>query len=197
MQVIPPHTRAAGVAIEVAESRIGPEILEYLREEGVGGLPGPQAFASPSLWPTRRREPVAAQFVAREEAGRSVIGYVSLHGHSAQSGYLRCAVAVDGRLAADRQATVTALAVNYAFSVWNIRKVYFWTPETEVVGLAASGVRPVREGVLAEHVLDGDRLRSAYIFAVYRDQWQEQGLAFLNGLLRRPGGEVPTGGRVR
>lgn len=182
MRVILPHTLVPGTSLEVARARTGREIHRELAGLGVAGLPSGEAFASTALWPNGHRSHVSAQFFVRDTGADAPVGYVSLHELSPHSGYVKCSVAVDASAAEGVRAAATLLPVNYAFAMWNIRKVYFWTPEPGVPGLGAAGADATREGTLPEHLLQGGELRAVHIFALYRRQWEESGVEFVAGL---------------
>lgn len=177
-----PHIHAPGIALEATHARVGSEIHAELTAQGVQGIAGHDAFASPALWPNRPYQEVSAQFFVRAAGDGETLGYTSLHELRPHSRYVKCALAVDGEADAEVRAEVAALTVNYAFAMWNVRKIYFWTPEPEVPGLAAVGTAPEREGTLPEHLLDGGALRAVHIFALYRRQWQDRGVEFVERL---------------
>ncbi|WP_285729461.1 hypothetical protein [Nocardiopsis sp. ATB16-24] len=174
-----PHINAPGIALEATHARTGTEVHAELAAQGVQGIDRHDVFASSALWPNRPHQEVAAQFLVRAVEDGGVLGYTSLHELSPHSRYVKCALAVDSEATARTRTAAAALTVNYAFAMWNVRKIYFWTPEPEVPGLAATGAAPEREGTLPEHLLDGGTLRAVHIFALYRRRWQDAGVAFV------------------
>ena len=171
--VIHPRLRTRAVRLVSAKERFGAEPREELSRRGLRGLPGEGVFAS--LWPGRH-EGVAAQFLVEDPATDRVGGYASLHALSPQGRYVKCSVAADPDVLGPEALTdAFALTVNYGFSMWNVRKVYFWVVDLGLPALRATGVEIVREGTLLEYVRDGERLRTVRIFAVYREAWDAVG----------------------
>lgn len=176
-EIVFPHIVTRAVRLASTAERSGEAVHDELSRHGLGGLPSRDVFAS--LWP-KEFEGVAAQFLAEEPGSGRVGGYVSLHSLNPLGRYVKCSVAADPEvLGSEGVAHAHALAVNYAFAMWNIRKVYFWVVDSGLPALRASGVEVHREGTLPEYVLDGERLRSARIFAVYREAWDADGAGYV------------------
>ena len=185
--MIHPHIHAPGIALEATRTRTGREVHAEFADQGLRGIDRRDVLRSPTIWPNRSMQEIAAQFFVRGGEERALLGYLSLHEFNPNSGYVKCAVTVDRNAPEEVHTAVVALAVNYAFAMWSIRKLYFWTPESEVRGLAATGAFPVREGTLPEHLLDEGVLRAVHVFALYRAQWEETGVAFVESLVAEAG----------
>ncbi|MFJ6018024.1 hypothetical protein ACIQFP_01625 [Nocardiopsis alba] len=185
--MILPHIHTPGIALEATRTRTGREVHAEFADRGVRGIDRRDVLSSPTIWPNRRMQEISAQFFVRVGEERALLGYVSLHEFNPNSGYVKCAVTVDREAPEDVHTAVVALTVNYAFAMWSIRKLYFWTPEPEVRGLAATGAVPAREGTLPEHLLDEGTLRPVNVFALYRAQWEETGVAFVESLVAGAG----------
>lgn len=162
--------------------RTGTEVHAELSAEGLQGIDRRDVFASPAIWPNLPAQDASAQFFVRGAEDRSVLGYTSLHQLSPHSGYVRCSLSVTREAPEQVHTAAVALTVNFAFAMWNVRKIYFWTPESEVRGLTATGATPELEGTLPEHLLDEGTLRAVHVFALYRRQWEAAGVAFVESL---------------
>ncbi|GLU50042.1 GNAT family protein [Nocardiopsis ansamitocini] len=185
--MIIPHTEALGIRLTAAQTRTGSAVFEELTGLGLEKLPSRDAFTSMSLWPNGPHQQVCAQFeIVHPESGR-IVGYTSLHELSPHSGYVKCSVALDPSRGGPGAATAaTALTANYAFSMWNIRKIYFWTLDDSIAALDGTPIDAVKEVVFPEYVKDGDQLRTANVFAVYREQWETAGVEFVRTLAAGP-----------
>ena len=182
-----PHLATADVTLAATSTRRGAAVRDELVGHGLDGLPGRDAFDA--LWPGRYDQ-VGAQFLLHVPGTGRVAGYASAHGFNSQARHGCGSLVVDERgLGPDGATDAYALTVNYAFSMWNLRKFYLWTLEEDLAALRRAGAEVVLEGSLPEYVLDGAELRTAHVFAVYRDAWESVGAEFVRG---RAGETLPA-----
>lgn len=175
-----PHVQSRNAALNVARTMDTAGIHRLLSDMGVPGLPGTGALGE--LLPT---DPAgfAAQFRIGPPGGGTAFGFSVLHGLSAQNQHVHAGLfGCAGREGPMLEAG--ALTVNYAFSMWNLRKIYFWTLDERVRPLAECPVPLHREGTLVEYVSDEGRLRDVNIFALYRQEWVADGLEFVEEITR-------------
>ncbi|MEU1900368.1 GNAT family protein [Nocardiopsis dassonvillei] len=178
-----PHTGSADAVLDPTDTRRGGRVYDELVGHGVAGVPGREVFEA--LWPGVYDQ-VGAQFLVRVPGSGRVAGYASLHGFNFQARHGCCSLAADEAVLGPRGATdAHALTVNYAFSMWNLRKLYLWTLEEDPSALRRTGVEVRLEGSLPEYVLAGGTLRTARVFAVYRDAWERTGTGFVDGRVGR------------
>lgn len=176
-RIIFPHVSTPLVELVPTRVRFGDAVLDELAERGLTGLPSRDVFTS--LWP-KEYERVAAQFLIRLGEGGGVVGYASLHSLGLNSRHVDCSVAADPSRTGDAVlAHAYALAINYAFAMWSVRKINFWTVERSLPALCTVSSNVVREGLLTEYVLDEGRLRDVSVFAVFRDGWDREGAGFV------------------
>ncbi|MES0832353.1 N-acetyltransferase [Nocardiopsis tropica] len=176
-EIVFPHLETRSARLASTGERFGEAVHDELSGLGLAGMPSRDVFTS--LWP-RQFDGVAAQFFVEAPASGRVCGYASLHSLNPNGRYVKCALALDTALLGEEGVTdAHALAVNYAFSMWNIRKVYFWVVDSGLPGLRATGTPTPREGTLTEYLRDGERLRSVRIFAVYREEWDAAGAVYV------------------
>ncbi|GAA1439601.1 GNAT family protein [Nocardiopsis tropica] len=184
-EIVFPHLETRSARLASTRERFGEVVHDELSGLGLGGLPGRGVFTS--LWP-KEFEGVAAQFFVEAPGTGRVGGYASLHSLNPNGRYVKCSLALDPAVLGEEGVTdAHALAVNYAFSMWNIRKVYFWTVDSGLAGLRATGTDTPREGTLTEYLRDGERLRSVRIFAVYREEWDVTGAVYVRAAVAGAG----------
>ncbi|SDH06406.1 Protein N-acetyltransferase, RimJ/RimL family [Sinosporangium album] len=174
-----PYTETHKAALRLSHSMDGPAVHEFLQKEEMSGLDSLDVFTS--TWP-RSRDEVAAQFSVEELGTGRLAGFTSLHRLSPHSRYVQGCLALPGGDAVAAEAA--ALTVNYAFAMWNIRKVHFWTVAEGLPGLAATPVTVLCEATLPEYVYDRGTLLDINIFAVYRDEWERHGVPYVTALLQ-------------
>ncbi|RKS06863.1 RimJ/RimL family protein N-acetyltransferase [Nocardiopsis sp. Huas11] len=175
-RIIYPHVSTPLTRLVPTRVRFGDAVLDELEERGLSGLPSRDVFRS--LWP-KEHERVSAQFLIQGGDGE-VVGYSSLHALGLNSRHVDCSVVADPVRTDDAVlAHAYALAINYAFAMWGVRKINFWTVERSLSALRAVSSNVVREGLLTEYVLDEGRLRDVSVFAVFRDDWDHGGAGFV------------------
>ena len=180
-RIIFPHLSTSLVELTSTRARFQDAVLDELTERGLAALPSRDVFKA--LWP-KDYEGVMAQFLVRDKERDEVTGYASLHFLAPNGRHINCSVTVDPtRTGASAVAHVHALTINYAFAMWNLRKVSFWTVESSLPALRTVSPRVVKEGTLTEYVLDEGRLRDASVFVVFRDDWDRGGADYIERIV--------------
>ncbi|MFB9968294.1 GNAT family N-acetyltransferase [Sinosporangium siamense] len=179
-----PHVKTGRTLLRPADPPDGVTVYELLQKAGLENLSSAELFAMMHL------SDISAKFmVERRENGRTV-GFASLHHLDQAGGHVQASVVTDESAASDGTAEeATMLVVNYAFAMWNIRKVYFWTADTGFEARSAF-LKPAHEATLSEHLYDRGQLRDLYISAVYREQWVPEGPRTLARLVQTPLGSA-------
>ena len=76
------------------------------------------------------------------------------------------------------------LTIEYAFTIWDIHKIYFEVPEYNLAAMARDlDAYAVREGVLTDHLYFRERRWNMSVYAISRLRWRE--LKDSNILVRR------------
>ena len=156
-------------------------VHDLLLKAGLSNLPTAETFASLCM------KEVSAQFtVERRDTGQTV-GFVSFHHLDLSGQHVRASFRTDPALAGnDLAAEVILMTINYAFASWNIRKIYFWTTDTDLQSFPTAFSSTHREATLPEHLYDRGALQDVHIYATYREQWEEHGAALLDKLAQSP-----------
>lgn len=178
-----PHVVSPLVELVSTKVRFRDAVLDDLLERGLSGLPSRDVFTA--LWP-QPHGGVSGQFLIRPKGTDEVAGLVSFHYRALNGRHVSCSFAVDpSRIDTPALTHAHALAVNYAFAMWNLRKVNFWTVE-ESLPLQSVCSEVVKEGTLTEYLLDEGRLRDVHVFAVFRDDWDQEGAGYVEGIVGEP-----------
>ena len=178
-----PHTASPLIELVSTKVLFRDAVLDDLMERGLSGLPSRGVFTA--LWP-QPHGGVSGQFLIRSKGADEIAGLASFHHRTINGRHISCSFAVDASKV-DTPALIHAyaLAVNYAFAMWNLHKVNFWTVE-ESIPLEAVHPKVVKEGTLTEYLLDEGRLRDVHIFAVFRDDWDREGIDYVEGIVGEP-----------
>lgn len=172
-----PHTSVPGVELRVSRV-LGPEELHRVLG-GPEGLPSVDVLSQ--LLP-ERTEAHAAQFTVELPDAGTTVGVVGLHTLDLTSGHVRAEIHLAPTADASTVVATAALTVNYAFSMFPVRKVYLWTVDEEARVYRDLPVKAHREGSLIEYVADGTGHRDLTVFTIDREDWQAAA-GFLDGLM--------------
>jgi hypothetical protein len=133
------------------------------------------AVLSPEEWAQASSQGMLAQFMVVEKRQHHPIGLVYFYSPSFQDGFAWLAAARFG--AGDPSPLVIlglGLAVNYAFTCWNFRKLYMEVPEYNYSQFASSAARWCETGGrLREHWYFDGKLWDVLTLALYRERWME------------------------
>jgi hypothetical protein len=134
---------------------------------------------SPEDFVRRIWDGVFAQFVSVDIASSHIFGWYQLYDLNLAACHAKIAIArIDTRRGMGAKFwTGAALAADYAFGNWPLRKLYAEIAEyncSKILGAVGHLLQPVTQ--LPEHVyLDGN-LWDLHIFAIMRDIWHESEL---------------------
>lgn len=132
----------------------------------------PEAFGA-SLWLDS-----LFHFLAYDIRTSDIIGIVSSYSPYWEGGscYLAAARIGDQSRMGSKMVGAVALAIDYIFNGWPIRKIYFETAEYNFVQFdGAVGRFLEEEGRLREHVFLNGRYWDQIILALWRSTWTSQG----------------------
>ncbi|NRQ31672.1 GNAT family N-acetyltransferase [Nonomuraea sp. NN258] len=183
-----PHVKTRRTALCPPAVEPGHSVYGLLQEAGVGDLPAPEVFTS-----LHASDTVAEFLVQRCDTGRTV-GYASLHHLDQAAQHVQASVvggpasdldppaakAINGLLT-----EATMLIVNYAFAMWNLRKIYFWTVGVSLEAHRAT-LQAVPEATLSDFVHQQGQLLDVHISALYRHKWEKDGPTLLRRLVLDP-----------
>lgn len=176
-----PHTKTRRTLLRHANPPEGVTAHDLLLKAGLNDLPSAEVFAA--LY----AKEVSAQFTVERQDTDQVVGYVSFHHLDLSGRHVRASFLTDPATAGNGVgAEVILLTINYAFAMWNVRKIYFWTVEPDFKILHTSYDSDHKEATLPEHLYDRGELRDVHIYAVYREYWEEHGADLLNKLVQSP-----------
>jgi len=180
--VLFPHTKTRRTLLRHANPPEGVTAHDLLLKAELNDLPSAEVFGA--LY----SKEVSAQFLVERRDTDRVVGYVSFHHLDLSGQHMRASFLTDPAVAGNGLgAEVTLMTINYAFAMWNVRKIYFWTTETDFDVFRTAFNAAHKEATLPEHLYDRGVLRDVHIYAVYREQWEEHGAELLNKLTQGPG----------
>jgi len=118
-----------------------------------------------------------AQFVVHRVADDAIIGFSALYELDANAGHIKVGVyTCAGASGLGIGAEACILTLNYAFAMWNVRKVYFHTTDASLPSLGRTlGKIAHREAVLLDHQFFRGRLWDTHIYAIHRSDWESIG----------------------
>lgn len=176
-----PHTKTRRTVLRHANPPEGVTAHDLLLKAGLTDLPSAEVFAA--LY----TKEVSAQFTVERQDTEQVVGYVSFHHLDLSGRHVRASFLTDPATAGNGVgAEVILMTINYAFAMWNVRKIYFWTVEPDFQILHTPFDSNHKEATLPEHLYDRGALRDVHIHAVYREYWEEHGADLLNKLVQSP-----------
>jgi hypothetical protein len=155
---------------------------------------------SPEQWAQMTWMDVLAQFLVIGRASNLPLGVVAIYEPNFQDGHAKLAAArFDSGKRSPPMMIGVALFLRYAFTCWNLRKLYLELPEYNYAQFASGLDRVFRvEGRLREHYYFGGERWDQIVLAIYREQWQRYGEPLLRAeTLDQPLGLDPTGEPLR
>ena len=194
--VLFPHVETRRVRLRPATASDGTDNYELFLRNGMNNLPNLDMWLA-----AYSRDLAAHSAYSRDLAGHFVIQQrrdgadVGFGGLSELSPAGHCEVGLYTDLAkADVGigAEATLLFINYAFATWRVRKVYMRTTDA-AVGFFGGTLAAIsrKEAVLPQHQYFRGRLWDVYLYAVYREAWDERGAALVERLVGGPGEREP------
>lgn len=179
--VLFPHTKTRRTLLRHANPPDGITVHDLLLKAELNDLPTADVFG------TLYTKEVSSQFTVERRDTGQIVGFISFHHLDLSGQHVRASFFTDlSKAGKDLGAEVILMTVNYAFAMWNIRKIYFWTTETDLESFRTAFSSTYKEATLPEHLYDHGALQDVHIYATYREQWEEHGADLLNKLARSP-----------
>lgn len=163
-----PYTESARARLRPGTAEDGPGFYELMLRVGLGAIPNKNHFLN------TLKVAFDAFFVVVNKEKGEVIGYTALADLD-QAGHVRFLICAEQ--GADSLALeATWLTINYAFSVWAVRKVYVHVTDSnnEILGPEITPVVRL-EATLPEHEFFLGKFWEVRVLAIYRDDWLRTG----------------------
>jgi hypothetical protein len=140
------------------------------------------AVPSPEAWAQGLAQGTLAQFMVLARKDHRPAGMISFYNPSFQDGYAWLAAArFDGPEPSPLLMLGLGLAVDYAFTCWNFRKLYMEVPEYNYSQFASSAERWCEvEGRWRDHWYFDGQLWDMLTLAIYREKWATRGPTLAN-----------------
>lgn len=139
-----------------------------------GSTPGPEQW-NQSTWANS-----LAQFIVMSVGQNQAIGLVSLYDPNFQDGF--ASVAVSKFSVEDmslRIMSATLLFLDYSFSNWRFRKLYFDVPEFNLGQFGAALKTHLQtEARLKDHMFAAGRYWDRFTLSLFREQWEQSRYEF-------------------
>jgi hypothetical protein len=172
-----PLITSSGVELRPISADDGKKVYELLVRFGSGVLPTLETFLDGF------GHGAMAQFLVHGAGEAGPVGVATLRDFN-PAGHVTAELEL-GSAPGPGQETV-ALVVNYAFAMWNLRKVYLHAAEDEhdVLGLTGPLLQPLldREALLPRHVFARGRHQDLSIYAIHRNTWEKHAANVLEAL---------------
>ncbi|MDQ4096275.1 MAG: GNAT family N-acetyltransferase [Actinomycetota bacterium] len=127
----------------------------------------------------------AAQFAVHRKADDELLGFTALYQLDPNARHVKAGVYARFEQARGLAAEASVLTLNYAFAMWDMRKVYFHTTEASLLhygGAIAKVAR--REAILQEYLFFRGQLWDVHVFAIHRQDWEGIGSQLVRRLTR-------------
>jgi RimJ/RimL family protein N-acetyltransferase len=169
------------VLLRPATKADGPGFYALLLRLGIASLPRQDVFVA------GYDRDFAASFAICSRSDGEVRGYASLF-ELDPAGHVQVGVCTDPTAGEPGLGAEAALlTINFAFSMWNIRKVYIRTTAASISRFGGTTAAIARkEAVLTEHMFFQGQLWDVHIFAIYRQDWIGAGKQIVERLAGRP-----------
>lgn len=182
--------------LRLVPSTASEETFDILLSGGVESLSDLDTYLA-----DHKKSDINAYFLAVSKATGKTVGFTTLHELNQAAGHVQVGLYSDVRqenLGLGNEAGM--LTINYAFAMWNVRKVYVRTTEATIANFGPKMEEVEPEAVLREHFYFCGRLWSLYIYSITRQDWEGWGMPetidryFVNG---RAGKNIPEKVRQR
>ncbi|MGI5271940.1 GNAT family N-acetyltransferase [Nonomuraea sp. CA-218870] len=162
-----PHLQSRRIRLRPAGARDSIKLYELLLGLGLNTLPSPDDFVSAF------GRGVTASFLV-ETPGGDFLGFCSLHGMSPAGHHVEGGIYMSPENSANGVgAEASLLMINYAFAMWNVRKVYFQTTEASLSAIGGDLKVSHKEGILSGHQYFSGQHWDVHVFAIYREEWDQ------------------------
>lgn len=164
-----PHMKSRRITLQPKSTSPTPEDYNLILKLGLDSTSNFESFSA-----AMQKKSIDANFSIRLNGDDSAAGFSMLLDLDQDAGHVHTAVYIDP--AAARQgigADATLLTVNYAFAMWNIRKVYFETTDASSGDFGAMLEKPP-EATLNDYIFFRGRLWDLKVYALTRDEWEKE-----------------------
>ncbi|MBB6421369.1 GNAT family N-acetyltransferase [Streptomyces sp. AK010] len=172
--VLYPHTTTKRIKLRPAGAADAPAAYDILFRNGHGPLPLLDRYAADFC------NGLSACFMIHDAETDELLGFSTLSDLK-PAGHLRTEVHLRLGTREDLRSEANALTVNFAFSMWRTRKVYFEVTDPTLArigfGRHKKAMRP--EAVLPDHVFLHGKLQDVHVISYGRDDWDAHGLDFI------------------
>ncbi|MDA0635767.1 GNAT family protein [Nonomuraea sp. MCN248] len=168
-----PHLKSATVRITPVRTGDGPRAYDLLLHAGVGAPPTLDAFLA------QFGRGGKAQFIA-ETADGDPVAFVSLRDRDTAARRVHLDLHLDvAHAGTGAGAEIAMLGVNYAFAMWDLKKVCYEATSAEFDALGLTGEQAklfCEEALLRDHVYQQGRFWDLHVHSVDRDTWERTGI---------------------
>lgn len=143
-----------------------------------GATPSPEQFVR-QLW-----DGVLIQYVVQGRQRPELLGTVGLYNANFASGYAYAyAIAAPDRVRTGKVIEGLLLMLEYAFRVWQFRKIYFELPEYNLHQFGSAVGRYITEEArLIDHEVIAGRSWDLLTFALYSETWDKSVIRLARGV---------------
>ncbi|MGF1646453.1 MAG: hypothetical protein ACFCVF_05990 [Kineosporiaceae bacterium] len=180
-----PHVSTPLLALNPMPFRSGCDVHALFRGTSAGDLMHEDLFTA--VYCTDNVSRVSMQFEIRQpDTTGALIGCSTLMELNPHAGHVRAGVFVTPDIEGGPEARhARLLTANFAFAMWNLRKVYSWQIHGEQPWPNSLAVR---EGTLRNFLHDGLRTLDMDVIALYRSTWDERGATMVDEISGGTGG---------
>ncbi|MFJ7075513.1 GNAT family N-acetyltransferase [Streptomyces sp. NPDC098781] len=173
-----PHMASKRIQLKPAGRDDAAAAYDILFRSGFGPLPMLDNYVEnfgTGLW---------ACFMVHGREDDDLLGFSTLS-ELKPAGHLRAEVHLRLGVPPDVRSEINALAVNFAFSMWRTRKVYFEVvdPTAARIGFGRHTKAMHQEAVLPDYVFRHGKLQDVHVFSYTRDKWEAHGLDFIQQIV--------------
>ncbi|MET9294026.1 hypothetical protein [Streptomyces sp. NPDC003077] len=173
-----PHIESRRIRLKPAGRDDAPAAYDILFRSGIGPLPMLDAYVEKfgaGLW---------ACFMVHGTESDDLLGFSTLS-ELKPAGHLRAEVHLRPGTPEDVRSEVNALSVNFAFSMWRTRKVYFEVvdPTLARIGFGHHTKAMRAEAVLPEYVFRYGKPQDVHVISYSRENWEAHGLDFVRHIV--------------
>jgi RimJ/RimL family protein N-acetyltransferase len=158
--------------LKLVPSTASEETFDILLSGGVESLSDIDTYLA-----DHRKSDINAYFLSVSKATGKTIGFTTLHELNQPAGHVQVGLYSDIRqenLGLGGEAAI--LTINYAFAMWNVRKVYVRTTKATISNFGPQVEKSEPEAVLRDHFYFCGRLWDVYIYSISREDWSEWGM---------------------
>ncbi|GHC96565.1 hypothetical protein GCM10007079_49370 [Nocardiopsis terrae] len=165
-----PHVESR--RLRLVPSTASAETFQILLTGGVESLGGIDAYLA-----EHEKSDIRAYFLMESRATGETVGFTTLHELNEAAGHVQVGLYTDvtkENLGLGGEAAM--MTINYAFAMWNIRKVYIRTTKATISNFGPQVEKSEPEAVLRDHFYFCGKLWDVYVYSIMREDWIEWGV---------------------